>query len=121
MKNKIYKYTLLCAIGCLFQLPNAFSQDCNFEFNYQTIKVSDNSFTFSVVPKSASGTFNFKLYDLIEGKVIAEKQSISGLTSQNIEFKDVKPSTYTVYITKVGCRNSKTLGGIEGISLTSER
>ncbi len=108
-------------IGCLFQLPNAFSQVCDFDFSYKTTKVNDSNFTISLIPNNAAGNFTFKLYDLIEGKVITEKQSIIGSTSQNIEFKEIKPSTYTVFIFKEGCKSNKTVGEIEGIILTSER
>lgn len=121
MKKMIYKCILICVLGCLFQLPNAYSQVCDFDFRYQTTQIEDDNFVFSLTPNNASGNFTFKLYDLIEGKVIAEKQVTIGSKSQEIEFRDIKPSTYTVFIFKEGCKSNKTVGGIEGIILTSER
>ena len=114
--RKIYAISVF--LMCLFN--SSYAQNCDIKFEYTTVKSGD-TFNLSLKNSELSSQYELKLYDLNNGKLLETKTVFFTQNENKLVFKNLITGRYTVYIKAAGCDNSRTIGGITGIYLTSER
>ena len=116
MTIPIPKYVALAIIASFFFVEHGLSQ-CQPQLNYTVEKKSDGSYSVYLKPESTLTSLKIQIYDLLQGKVL-EERNISQLEVADQEiFKNVPPSKYAILITVANCDKPKTLGGISGINI----
>jgi hypothetical protein len=120
MKLRCSPYNPLLFFGllgtfCFFSLSSATAQ-CQLEVQY-SVQKNGNSYSLFLDSQTPTGSVKVQLYDLYQGKIIAERE-ISSLTIDPREvFRDIAPSKYALFVSAEGCDQPKTLGGLNGISI----
>ena len=80
-------------------------------------KQSERAYSVFLHSETTLTSIKIQLYDLLQGKILEEKQ-IDALTNMRKEvFKNIPPSRYSIIIRMDECDKPKTLGGINGISI----
>lgn len=96
---------IIISILTIFIIPNSWSQ-CDSriakDISYEVQSISDGSKEINLKIKSGSENLKIQLYDLNEGKIVAEAQFEIDDRYKSA-FKDVKPSVYAIYIWPNGC------------------
>jgi hypothetical protein len=107
---------MLIACLAIFGLALPSLGQCDPEIKHSWKEKSPSEFSISLKSRDISSA-RVELYDLIQGKIIQEKEI--RFTSVEMEvFTKVPPSTYSINVRVDGCTKPKSLGGINGIHIS---
>ena len=96
---------IIISVFTFFIIPNSWCQ-CDARIvkalSYRVQTISNGSKEISLKIGNGSETLKIQLYDLNEGKIVAETQLELGDSYKSV-FRDVRPSVYAIYLWPNGC------------------
>ncbi|WP_340154120.1 hypothetical protein [uncultured Marivirga sp.] len=114
--NRFIAIVVFVILGVPFM---AYSQNCTIKFDY-SVEKEEGVYSLTLKNENTSGSFEVKLYDLNNGKIIDTKTLQFSSGEEKLSFLNIVPGRYAIYIKDNNCNISRTLGGPTGIDLTSE-
>lgn len=109
--NKVYSFLLL---PFLF-LYAGFECQSDFDYSLDNKDLIGNSITLKL-KAGTSEEYNFELYNLNSGDLIAKKSVYFQSGDSKVVFEKLSPATYTVYYYSSNCVTKKSIKG-KGIVL----
>jgi hypothetical protein len=113
---KMLKAIFVSAI-ILVSAPHVLLGQCDSNIEYTAKKRTESNYSIYLKSNVQVSGIKAQLYDLYQGKIVAEKIISISPASEIEVFTNVKPSVYTINLKIEGCEKARGLGGVNGINI----
>lgn len=98
----------------LFVLSSSFFSlnTCQSDFNVSTSFVNNSHSIYLTLNQGQLERYSFELYDINSGELVVKSEAEVNTKDPILVFKNIKPSTYTIYFSSVSCSNRKSIKGL---------
>lgn len=88
------------------------SDNCESNFTITT-NAANNSYSINLALSNGRlEKYSFELYDVNTGELVIKTEADINTNDPILVFKNIKPSTYTIYFSSVSCSNRKSIKGL---------
>jgi hypothetical protein len=85
---------------------------CQSDFTVSTTSLNNSHSIFLTLNRGQLERYSFELYDINSGELVFKSDAEINTNDPVLVFKNIKPSTYTIYFSSVSCPNRRSIKGL---------